>query len=384
MKKIAILGSTGSIGRQALDVIERHPERFRAEAIMARSSAETLFDQVRRHHPSVAGLIKEPESLPEDIRNACEWIFGEDAMLRVIRGTEADDVLVSVVGIAGLSAVMEALKLGKQVLLANKEPLVAGGALVTEAARRAGKPLVPIDSEHSAVFQCLEGALGNTPSRIILTASGGPFRTRTADEIERATKEQALRHPNWSMGQKITIDSASMMNKALEVIEARWLFNMPGERIEVVIHPESVIHSMVEYEDGAVIAQMGTPDMRLPILYAMARPERLSFGGSRLDFSALRALTFEKPDLARFPALRLGYEALAAGGTAAAVLNGANEVAVDAFLHDRIRFGGIAALVEETMASVPTAAHPALEEVFEADRAARAKANGLLSTGRFA
>ena len=383
MKRIAVLGSTGSIGTQALDVIARYPDRFRACALLAHSSADALFEQVRRFHPSVAGLIQEPESLPEDVKGACEWVFGEEAMLRVLRAAEADAVLVSVVGIAGLSAVMEALKLGKQVLLANKEPLVAGGALVTEAAKKAGKPLIPIDSEHSAIFQCLEGARGNRPSRLILTASGGPFRTWSGEEIDRATKEQALRHPNWSMGRKITIDSASMMNKALEVIEARWLFDMPGERIDVAVHPESVIHSMVEYEDGAVIAQMGTPDMRLPILYAMARPERLPFGGKRLDFTALRALTFEKPDMERFPALRLGYEALAAGGTATAVLNGANEVAVDAFLHDRIRFGGIAALVEETLEAIPAMADPSLEEVFEADRAARRKAAELLSAGRF-
>ena len=383
MKKIAILGSTGSIGTQALDVIAKHPDRFRAEALLAHSSGDKLFEQVRRFRPSVAGLIKEPDSLPQDVKNACQWIFGKDAMLRIVQAAEADAVLVSVVGIAGLAAVMEALSIGKQVLLANKEPLVAGGALVIAAARKAGLPLVPIDSEHSAIFQCLEGANGNRPARLILTASGGPFRTKSREEIGRATREQALHHPNWRMGPKITIDSASMMNKALEVIEARWLFDMPEKRIDVVVHPESVIHSMVEYEDGAVIAQMGTPDMRLPILYAMARPDRLPFGGSRLDFTQLRTLTFEAPDSERFPALRLGREALLAGGTAAAVLNGANEIAVDAFLRDRIRFGGITALVEETMSSVPNCANPSLEEVFEADRNARKTAMTLLSTGRF-
>ena len=383
MKKIALLGSTGSIGTQALDVIGQYPDRFRAEVLLARSSAEMLFDQVRRFHPSVAGLIEEPKYLPEDLKNTCEWVFGENAMTQVIRAGEIDDVLVSVVGIAGLSAVMEALTLGKQVLLANKEPLVAGGAIVTEAAKRAGKPLIPIDSEHSAIFQCLEGSYGNRPARLILTASGGPFRTWTRDDIEYATKNQALRHPNWNMGKKITIDSASMMNKALEVIEARWLFNVSADRIEVAVHPESVIHSMVEYEDGAIIAQLGTPDMRLPILYAMARPERLPFGGKRLDFSTLRALTFEKPDFERFPALRLGYEALSAGGTATAILNGANEIAVDAFLHDRIRFGGIASLVEETMSAIPIRYNPSLDEVFDADRTARRMAAEILASGRF-
>ena len=311
-------------------------------------------------------------------------MFGENVLLDVVRACEADDVLVSVVGVVGLAAVMEALACGKRVLLANKEPLVAGGELVTEAARRAGHPLLPVDSEHSAIFQCLQGAGGNRPERLILTASGGPFRTWKKEDIACATKEQALRHPNWSMGRKITIDSASMMNKALEVIEARWLFDMPAERIDVLIHPQSVIHSMVEYADGAVMAQLGTPDMRLPILYAMSWPERLPTGGKRLDFAAMNALTFEQPDLERFPGLGLAYRALEAGGTMSAILNGANEVAVDAFLHDRIRFGQIAELVEETMLSVPVTASPTLEQVFESDRAARARAQALLRAGRFA
>ena len=241
-----------------------------------------------------------------------------------------------------------------------------------------------MDSEHSAIFQCLQGAGPNRPRRLILTASGGPFRTWDAEAIMNATKEQALRHPNWSMGRKITIDSASMMNKALEVIEARWLFEMPAEKIDVLIHPQSVIHSMVEFEDGAVMAQLGTPDMRLPILYAMAWPERLETGGARIDFAAMKALTFEEPDLRRFPGLGLAYEALAAGGTMSAILNGANEVAVDAFLHDRIRFGQIAQLVEETMHAVPVTQHPTLEQVFESDLAAREKARTLLAGSRFA
>ena len=311
-------------------------------------------------------------------------MFGENVLLDVVRACDADDVLVSVVGIAGLAAVMESLKCGKRVLLANKEPLVAGGELVTEAAKEAGHPLLPVDSEHSAVFQCLQGAGPNKPRRLILTASGGPFRTWKKEDILLATKEQALKHPNWNMGRKITIDSASMMNKALEVIEARWLFDMPPEKIDVLIHPQSVIHSMVEYADGAVIAQLGTPDMRLPILYAMSWPERLPTGGQRLDFAQMRALTFEKPDTERFPGLALAYKALAAGGTMGAILNGANEVAVDAFLHDRIRFGQIAQLVEETMQAVPVCSHPTLEQVFESDRLARAKARELLAQSRYA
>ena len=384
MRKLAILGSTGSIGTQALDVAARHSDRFAVTALVAHSSSEKLFEQVRAFRPQLAALTVEPKEIPEDIRNTCQWMFGEDVLTRVVRACDADDVLVSVVGVVGLCAVMEALSCGKRVLLANKEPLVAGGELVTAAAKRAGHPLLPVDSEHSAIFQCLQGAQGNAPERLILTASGGPFRTWAKEDIFRATKEQALRHPNWVMGRKITIDSATMMNKALEVIEARWLFDMPAERIDVLIHPQSVIHSMVEYSDGAVIAQLGTPDMRLPILYAMSWPERLATGGERLDFRRMQSLTFEAPDLDRFPGLGLAYDALAVGGTMGAILNGANEVAVDAFLHDRIRFGQIARLVEETMQAVPAVSHPTLDQVLDADLAAREKAQALLRLDRYA
>ena len=379
MRKLAILGSTGSIGTQALDVAARHSDRFAVTALVAHSSSEKLFEQVRQFHPQIAALSVEPKEIPADIRESCQWMFGENVLLDVVRACDADDVLVSVVGVVGLAAVMEALACGKRVLLANKEPLVAGGELVTEAARKAGHPLLPVDSEHSAIFQCLQGAQGNTPTRLILTASGGPFRTWKKEDIYNARPEQALKHPNWSMGRKITIDSASMMNKALEVIEARWLFDMPAEKIDVLIHPQSVIHSMVEYADGAVMAQLGTPDMRLPILYAMSWPERLPTGGRRLDFTQMNALTFEQPDNDRFPGLRLAYDALAAGGSMSAVLNGANEVAVDAFLHEKIPFGAIARLVEETMQAVPVIAHPTLEQVCECDRAARQKAAALLA-----
>ena len=378
MRKLAILGSTGSIGTQALDVAARHSDRFQVTALVAHSSSEKLFEQVRRFRPQIAALSVEPKEIPEDIREGCQWMFGENVLLDVVRACDADDVLVSVVGVVGLAAVMESLACGKRVLLANKEPLVAGGELVTEAARKAGHPLLPVDSEHSAIFQCLQGAQGNVPTRLILTASGGPFRTWAKEDIYNARPEQALKHPNWSMGRKITIDSASMMNKALEVIEARWLFDMPAEKIDVLIHPQSVIHSMVEYADGAVMAQLGTPDMRLPILYAMSWPERLPTGGKRLDFTQMNALTFEQPDYDRFPGLKLAYDALAVGGSMSAVLNGANEIAVDAFLHEKIPFGAIARLVEETMQAVPVIAHPTLEQVFECDRAARQKATALL------
>ena len=379
MRKLAILGSTGSIGTQALDVAARHSDRFKVTALVAHSSSEKLFEQVRRFRPQIAALSVEPKEIPEDIREGCQWMFGENVLLDVVRACDADDVLVSVVGVVGLAAVMESLACGKRVLLANKEPLVAGGELVTEAARKAGHPLLPVDSEHSAIFQCLQGAQGNVPTRLILTASGGPFRTWAKEDIYNARPEQALKHPNWSMGRKITIDSASMMNKALEVIEARWLFDMSAEKIDVLIHPQSVIHSMVEYADGAVMAQLGTPDMRLPILYAMSYPERLATGGKRLDFTQMNALTFEQPDYDRFPGLKLAYDALKVGGSMSAVLNGANEIAVDAFLHERIPFGAIAQLVGETMHAVPVIAHPTLEQVFECDRAARQKATELLA-----
>lgn len=378
MRKLAILGSTGSIGTQALQVAALHADRYQVTALVARSSYTLFFEQVRAFRPRLAGLVVRPDAIPDDLKQI-EWVFGEEALTFAAQHADADDVLVSVVGIAGLSAVMKALQSGKRVLLANKEPLVAGGALVTEAARRAGKPLLPVDSEHSAIFQCLQGAQGNTPRRLLLTASGGPFRTWQKRDIYRATKAQALKHPNWSMGQKITIDSATMMNKALEVIEARWLFDMPAEKIDVLVHPQSVVHSMVEYEDGAVIAQMGTPDMRLPILYAMSWPERLATGGQALDWSQIGALTFEAPDTDKFPALNLAYAALKAGGTAAAVMNGANEAAVQAFLEDRICFGRIAQVVEETMQRISVVHSPSLEEVFEADQAARAAAQELLA-----
>ena len=266
---------------------------------------------------------------------------------------------------------MDALGAGRQVLLANKEALVTGGHLVMDAARRAGKPLLPVDSEHSAIFQCLQGAGGNRPRRLLLTASGGPFRTWSREEMDRATPAQALRHPNWSMGAKITVDSASMFNKALEIMEARWLFDMPAEKIQVVVHPQSILHSAVEFEDGAVIGQMGTPDMRLPILYAMSYPERLPTGGAALDLFALGTLTFEKGDPERFPALRLAGECLRAGGAACAVLNGANEAAVAAFLREEIPFGAIARLVEGALEALPGLPATTLEEIFAADQAAR-------------
>lgn len=378
MRKIALLGSTGSIGRQALDVAARHADRFQIIALTANTNAEKLFAQARQFHPRMCGLVREPESIPDDLKHI-DWVFGPECLKAAATLAEADDVLVSVVGFAGLPAVMDALGAGKRVLLANKEALVAGGALVTEAARKAGKPLLPVDSEHSAIFQCLRARDTNAPSRILLTASGGPFRTWRAEEIENATVEQALRHPNWSMGRKITIDSASMMNKALEIIEARWLFDMPPEKIDVLIHPQSIVHSMVEFADGGVLAQLGVPDMRLPILYAMAFPDRLETGAKPLDLARVGSLTFEAPDRAKFPGMFLAYDALRAGGAACAMLNAANEIAVNAFLAGRIPFGRIWRLSRDTLEAAGRQPADSVEAVFAADALARRVAEGILT-----
>ena len=370
-RRLAILGSTGSIGTQACEVARLHADRFEVTALTAYASREKLFEQVRLFRPRLAGLVKPipMEEIPQDLR-FCEWVFGPEA-LTLAAQSDCDDVLVSVVGMVGLSSVLTALKHHKRVLLANKEALVTGGHLVMEAARRAGKPLLPVDSEHSAIFQCLQGAGGNRPTGILLTASGGPFRTWDKARMDAATPAQALKHPNWSMGAKITVDSASMFNKALEIMEARWLFDMPPEKIRVVVHPQSIVHSAVEFEDGAVIAQLGVPDMRLPIQYAMTYPERIPTGAPALDLFALGQLTFEPGDPVRFPALRLAGECLRAGGAACTVLNGANEEAVAAFLREEIAFGDITRLVEDALEQLDGLPANTLEDVFAADRAAR-------------
>ncbi len=372
MKKIAILGSTGSIGTQALDLCRRHPDRYRVTALTARGSREKLFAQVREFRPEMAGLTEgiDPAEIPEDLK-FCRWMSGKEALHAAAAEVEADQVLVSIVGIAGLESVLDALEAGRQVLLANKEALVTGGHLVTDLAAKAGKPLLPVDSEHSAIFQCLQGAGGNQPEKILLTASGGPFRKWERERIAQATPAEALKHPNWNMGAKITVDSASMFNKGLEIMEARWLFDMPEDRIEVVVHPESIVHSAVVFRDGAVLAQLGLPDMRVPIGYAMAYPERLETGVEPPDLFALGSLTFEKPDERKFPALRLAREALRAGGAACTVFNGANEEAVAAFLREEIPFGGIACRVENALEKLDGLPANNLEDILEADRKAR-------------
>lgn len=375
MQTIAILGSTGSIGTQALELVRLHPEEFRVVALTARSSREKLFEQVREFRPEVAGLT-EPipmSEIPEDVR-FCRWVMGEEALRVAAAEVPADMVLVSVVGIAGLQSVMDALGAKRQVLLANKEALVTGGHLVMDAAKRIGKPILPVDSEHSAIFQCLQGAGGNQPVRLLLTASGGPFRTWTREQMQNATRAQALKHPNWSMGAKITIDSASMFNKALEIIEAHWLFDMPPEKIQVLVHPQSIVHSAVEFADGAVLAQLGVPDMRVPIAYAMTYPRRIPTGSKPLDLFSIGTLTFEPGDPVRFPALRLAGECLNAGGAACTILNGANEMAVAAFLRDEIPFRAISRIVEGTLEACGAMPADTLDDIFHADLEARRRA----------
>lgn len=372
MKSISILGSTGSIGTQTLDIVRLHPDKYRVSALTAHRSAELLFQQVREFRPEMAGLT-EPipmSEIPEDLR-FCRWVMGKEALHAAAAEQPADMILVSIVGIAGLQSVMDALSAGRQVLLANKEALVTGGHLVMDAARRIGKPILPVDSEHSAIFQCLQAAGPNRPTRLLLTASGGPFRTWTKEQMAGATRAQALKHPNWSMGAKITIDSASMFNKALEIMEARWLFDMPAEKIQVVVHPQSIIHSAIEFADGAVLAQLGVPDMRVPIAYAMSYPERIPTGSKALDLFSVGQLTFEPGDPERFPSLRLAAECLKAGGAACTVLNGANEEAVAAFLQDRIPFGQIPVLVEDALTQLAGLPADDLPQIFEADRLAR-------------
>lgn len=372
-RSIAILGATGSIGTQALDLVRRYPDRFEATCLVAGRSAEKLFDLVREFRPKVAALAVEPKELPDDVK-FCQWIFGEDCPVRALEAARPDDALCAIVGIAGLDAAWTALDVCSRVLLANKEALVTGGALVMDRAARLGKPLLPVDSEHSAIFQCLQARADNPVRRLHLTASGGALRDWPKEKMAAATVRDVLAHPTWRMGGKITVDCATMVNKGLEVIEARWLFDMPPERINVVVHPQSVIHSMIEFEDGAVLAQLGRPDMRGPIGYAMGYPERLPYGAESLDFAALSKLTFAAPDMERFPGLALARAALEEGGSAPVILNGANEAAVAAFLEERIPFGRIAEIIAETMNACPRFAIDEIGDVHAADAQARAVA----------
>ena len=377
-RTIAILGATGSIGTQALDIARRYPDHFYPVCLTAHTSAEKLFQLVREFRPRVAALEIEPREIPEDVK-FCRWIFGKNSSARVLAESGAEDALCAIVGIAGLDAVWTALDHCQRVLLANKEALVTGGNLVMEKAARLNKPLLPVDSEHSAIFQCLQGAGPNRPRRLILTASGGALRDFPLENLYHATPADVLKHPTWVMGKKITVDCATMLNKGLEVIEAHYLFHMPVEKIHVTIHPQSVVHSMVEFEDGAVLAQMGNPDMRGPIGYAMGYPHRLDYQARSLDFAAFSQLTFQAPDLKRYPCLGLALEAIRAGGTAPVILNGANEVAVAAFLMERIPFGAIAETVEKTLNRIQTAPVRSIEDVYAADALARKTAEQFLA-----
>ena len=385
---VTVLGATGSIGQSTLDVIARHPDRFSVHALTAHSRVDALAECCRRHRPEVAVVGTETDAvrlreLLADSASATEIRFGPEALVAAAEAPEVDQVMAAIVGAAGLASSLAAAHAGKRVLLANKEALVMAGPVFMDAARRAGAELLPIDSEHNALFQCMPAgyATGSRAAgvrRLLLTASGGPFREREPASLAGVTPEEAVAHPNWSMGQKISVDSATMMNKGLELIEACWLFDVPPEKVEIVIHPESIIHSLVEYVDGSVLAQLGEPDMRTPIANGMAWPERIESGVASLDLIDRAHLRFEAPDPQRFPCLALAAEAARLGGTAPAVLNAANEIAVAAFLDRRIGYLAIPAIIEAALAAVPSVAVNALEEVLAADGEARARAEELL------
>ena len=378
-KQIAILGSTGSIGTQALKVIEEHPDLYEAYALTANNQVELLAEQARKFMPAAVVIANEAKylQLKEMLADLPIQVYaGADALCEIVEAKPIDVVLASMVGYAGLRPTMNAIRAGKAIALANKETLVVAGELINALAQQYKTPILPVDSEHSAIFQCLEP--NNALEKVILTASGGPFRTFTMEQLQHVTKEQALKHPNWEMGAKITIDSATMMNKGFEVIEAKWLFGVRPDQIEVVVHPQSVIHSMVQYEDGAVKAQLGMPDMRLPIQYAFSYPQRIKASFDRLDFSTLKELTFEQPDTNRFRCLVLAYEALNKGGNMACIVNAANEVVVSAFLKDRISFLRMSEVIEQSMAKVPFIQTPTYEDYVATDAEARRVAESLI------
>ena len=377
---LTLLGATGSIGASTLDVIARHPDRFRVFALTAHRAADALLALCLKHAPRYAVLsgLAEDAALRRRYTDAgcrSELLFGAQALEQVAADRECDVLMAAIVGAAGLAPTLAGARAGKRLLLANKEALVMAGPFFMRAVRESGAVLLPIDSEHNAVFQCLPQESGRASvaavRRILLTASGGPFRSAPLERLARVTPDEACAHPNWVMGRKISVDSATMMNKGLEVIEARWLFDVPPERIEVLIHSQSIVHSMVEYVDGSVIAQMSNPDMRVPIAHALGFPERIGSGATPLDLPAIGQLSFERPDAARFPCLGLAYAALREGGTAPAVLNAANEVAVAAFLDGKLRYTAIPQVIEQTLARSAATQPDSLEKVLEADRNAR-------------
>ncbi|MCQ2141529.1 MAG: 1-deoxy-D-xylulose-5-phosphate reductoisomerase [Bacteroidales bacterium] len=381
-RRIAVLGSTGSIGRQTLDVVRQHPDLFEIELLTANRSSELLIQQAREFDP--ANVVICDESLYGEVAEALQdegiKVFaGIGSVCDLVTSDSVDVVVASMVGFSGLAPTMAAIRAGKVIALANKETLVAAGSIVMAEAEKYHAPILPVDSEHSAIFQCLLAAQGNAVTKLHITASGGPFRTWDREKIASATKSMALKHPNWNMGAKITIDSATMMNKGFEVIEARWLFDMGAKNINVVVHPESIIHSMVEFEDGAVIAQMGCPDMREPIQFALAFPERLPLNNKKLDFAQLGSLSFFAPDMEKFPALGLAFEALERGGNAGCVLNAANEVAVAAYLQDRIGFYDISDIASEALSGSFFVANPTVDDIFSTNDAVAAYAAELVN-----
>lgn len=381
-KHIAILGSTGSIGRQALDVVRNHSEAFEVEVLTAQNNADLLIEQAIFFKPN-AVVIGNDEKY-QTVRKALEAypikVFsGKESIRQVVTMDEIDIVLTAMVGIAGLEPTLEAVSAGKPIALANKETLVVAGNLITDQARNKGINIYPVDSEHSAIFQCLAGEFHNEIEKIYLTASGGPFRGKSREFLENVKKEDALLHPNWSMGCKITIDSATLMNKGLEVIEAKWLFGLQPEQIEVIVHPQSIVHSMVQFTDGSIKAQMGLPDMKLPILYALSYPNRVQTSFPRFDFANCSTLTFEAPDTENFPCLNLAYEALQKGGNMPCVLNAANEIAVAAFLRDKLTFLKIPEVVEQCMLNLHFISNPSLSDLLETDLETRNYAQKLMT-----
>lgn len=365
-RRIAILGSTGSIGRQALDVVRQHKDLFEVELLTANNSSALLIEQAMEFRPGSVVICNEAkyQEVADALQpNDIKVFTGMDSVCSLVEAEDIDIVLTALVGFSGLRPTISAIKAGKIIALANKETLVAGGSVVMDLARKCNSPILPVDSEHSAIFQCLLGATGNPISRIHLTASGGPFRTWDMDRIAAATKNEALKHPQWTMGAKITIDSATMMNKGFEMIEARWLFDTAPDKINIVVHPQSIIHSMVEFADGAVIAQLGNPDMREPIQFALSFPERLTLNNKKLDFASLQGLTFEEPDMEKFPCLSLAFEAIRKGGNVPCAMNAANEAAVAAFLNDSIRFYDIPEIISACMAGVNFVEKPTVEDL---------------------
>jgi 1-deoxy-D-xylulose-5-phosphate reductoisomerase len=375
-RRIAVLGSTGSMGTQALEVIALHPDVLQLEVIAANSSAELLIEQAKKYKPNVVVVVQEAaykvvkEALAdEDVKVFC----GEESLCDVCEMDCVDMVLSCIVGIAGLRPAYRTVACGTPLAIANKETLVVAGELIMRTAKEHNAPVLPVDSEHSAIFQCLAGEQYNPVEKLIITASGGAFRGYTKEQLETVTLQNALKHPNWSMGPKVTIDSASLMNKGLEVIEAKWLFNMPLEKIDVLVHPQSVIHSMVQFEDGSVKAQLGVPDMRLPIQYALSYPLRLPLPYDRLDFAKYSSLTFEKPDKEVFPCLDMAYKASAAGDGMPCVMNAANEVAVKRFMQEQIKFTDIPRIIENALATAPTVKPKTIEEYVALDAETRAR-----------